>query len=81
MPTEIPTPCGPSDAIERTGDLLAGGGLDSHRVLVSLNAAHLLLISGIVPSQREGMALAEDIMRSGAALVNVAGAGLAPRSA
>ena len=71
LSTEVPTPHGPEEAIERTGDLLAGHGLDGHQVLVSLNAAHLLVLSGIAASLRDGMALADDILRSGTALMNV----------
>lgn len=68
---ELPTPGGPQEAIERTGELLAGRGLDSHRVLVALNAAHLLVLSGLAASLFEGRALAEDILRNGAALTGI----------
>ncbi len=71
LPSDLPTPDGPQEAIERTGELLAGRGLDSHRVLVALNAAHLLVLSGLAASLLEGTALAEDILRSGAALPNI----------
>ncbi|MGH3622454.1 MAG: hypothetical protein ACRDQ5_11790 [Sciscionella sp.] len=71
VPSGLPTPHGPEEAIERTGELLAGCGLDSHRVLVALNAAHLLVLSGLATSLTEGRALAEDILRSGAALTGV----------
>jgi anthranilate phosphoribosyltransferase len=75
------SPRSPQEAIERTGDLLAGDGLDSHRALVSVNAAHLLVRSGITDSMDEGVALADDILRSGAALANVSGTRSARRSA
>jgi anthranilate phosphoribosyltransferase len=65
---ELPVPRGPEEAIERTIELLAGGGLDSHRALVALNAAHLLVLSGIATSLAKGAALAEDILRSGETL-------------
>jgi len=76
-----PTPRSPQEALDRTRDLLAGNGLDSHRVLVGLNAAHLLILSGITTSMHEGVALADEILRSGAALANLAGARSAVRSA
>lgn len=69
LPTDLPTPSSPEEAIERTADLLAGRGLDSHRALVSLNAGYLLLLSGIAASLQGGMALADDILRSGEALL------------
>lgn len=71
LPTEPWTPSGPEEAIERTADLLAGRGLDSHRALVSLNAAHLLVLSGIAASIQGGMALADDVVRSGGAVANL----------
>jgi anthranilate phosphoribosyltransferase len=71
LPGEVPTPLGPEDAIERTGELLAGRGLDSHRALVALNAAHLLVLSGIVTSMSQGRDAAEDILRSGVALASI----------
>lgn len=64
---DLPTPRGADEAIERSRELLTGGGLASHRALVVLNAAHLLVLGGIVESLRTGMAVAEDILRSGAA--------------
>lgn len=70
-PGELATPHGPEEAIQRTGELLAGGGLDSHRVLVALNAAHLLVLSGLAVSLRQGMDVAEDILRSGAVLARI----------
>lgn len=71
LPGKLPTPHGPEEAIERTGELLAGRGLDSHRVIVALNAAHLLVLSGLAPSRAKGRKLAEDILRSGAALASI----------
>jgi anthranilate phosphoribosyltransferase len=78
---ELPMPGGPEEAIERTGDLLAGGGLESYRAVVSINAAHLLVLSGLVASQSDGIAMAEDILRSGEVLSTVAGACAVNRSA
>jgi anthranilate phosphoribosyltransferase len=80
-PFELPMPCGPEEAIERTGDLLAGGGMESHRVVVSINAAHLLVLSGLAASQSDGIAIAEDILRGGDVLATVAGACAVNRSA
>ncbi|MPZ67009.1 MAG: hypothetical protein GEU83_16360 [Pseudonocardiaceae bacterium] len=71
LPDELPTPHGAAEAVERTGELLAGRGLDCHRVLVALNAAHLLVLSGLARSLAEGTELAEDILRSGAALTGI----------
>lgn len=68
---ELPTPRGPEEAIERTRDLLAGGGLDSHRMLVALNAAHLLVLSDLASSLSTGFRMAEEILRSGAAMPRV----------
>jgi anthranilate phosphoribosyltransferase len=81
LPCDLPTSHGPDEAIKRTGELLAGGGLDSHRALVALNAAHLLVLSGIAASLADGKAMAEDILRSGAALANIPAARTAERSA
>lgn len=67
----LPRPHTAAEAVERTVEVLSGGGLPSHRVLVACNAAHLLMASGLVPSMPQGMAVAEDILRSGAALANV----------
>jgi anthranilate phosphoribosyltransferase len=79
--TDLPTPHGPEEAIERTGELLAGGGLDSHRALVALNAAHMLVLGGVAATLASGVAIAEDILRSGAALASIRAARTAERSA
>ncbi|TVT55320.1 hypothetical protein FNH05_09685 [Amycolatopsis rhizosphaerae] len=71
VPRDLPTPSGAEEAVERTSELLAGGGLESHRGLVALNAAHLLMISGITTSLVNGIAVADDILRSGAALASI----------
>jgi len=68
---ELPVPHSSEEAIERTADLLAGHGLDSHRSMVCLNAGHLLLVSGIAGTLRSGMTLAEDVLRSGSVLASV----------
>ncbi len=81
LPGELSTPNGSEEAIERTGQLLAGRGLASHRVLVALNAAHLLVLSGLVASFPEGREMAEDILRSGAVLASIPVAWTADRSA
>ncbi len=81
LPRDLPTPLGADEAIERSGELLAGGGLDSHRAIVALNAAHLLVLSGVVASLATGVAVAEDILRSGAALASIPAARTAQRSA
>lgn len=80
LPRDLPTPRGADEAIERTGELLGGGGLDSHRALVALNAAHLLTLGGIAASLAAGLAVAEDILRSGAALANIPAVRTAKRS-
>jgi anthranilate phosphoribosyltransferase len=61
----LPVPQAPEEAIERTVELLAGCGLDSHRTIVALNAAHLLVLGGVATSFQQGMDLAEDILRCG----------------
>lgn len=80
LPSARPTPRGPEDAIEHTCDLLSGRGLDSHRDVVSLNAAHLLVVSGLATSLSEGMTLARDVLRSGEVLANVSCASASDRS-
>lgn len=77
----LPVPKGPEEAIERTGELLAGGGLDSHRAIVALNAAHLLVLGGIVASFQQGKDLAGEILRSGVALTGIQVARTAEMSA
>jgi len=67
---ELPTPRSPAEAVEQAYDLLSGRGIESHRVLVCLNAAHLLVLSGIVAAMPQGIELAEDVLRSGDALAN-----------
>lgn len=67
---DLPAPCSAGVAIERTGELLTGGGLNSHRAIVALNAAHLLVLGGIATSLDDGMVTAGEILRSGAALPN-----------
>jgi anthranilate phosphoribosyltransferase len=78
---DLPTPLGTDEAIERSGELLAGGGLDSHRAIVALNAAHLLMLSGVVASLAIGVQVAEDILLSGAALASIPAARTTERSA
>lgn len=80
-PGALPVPQGPEEAIERTGALLAGRGLDSHRTIVALNAAHLLVLGGIAASFQQGRDLAEDILRSGATLASIPVARTAEMSA
>lgn len=65
---ELPPASGASEAIQRTRELLAGGGLESHRALVALNAGHLLALSGIAPSIRKGAGIAEEVLRHGVQL-------------
>jgi anthranilate phosphoribosyltransferase len=80
VPTaELPTPRSPEEAVHQAHNLLSGRGIDSHCVLVCLNAAHLLVLSGVVDSTSEGIETAEDVLKSGEALANAAGA--ADRSA
>lgn len=76
---DIPQPSGRGEAIERVGDLLAGGGLREHRVMVAANAGYLLVRSGIAASPSAGMAVADDILCSGAALANLSRARLVER--
>lgn len=78
---DLPASRGADEAIERTGELLAGGGLDSHRAIVALNAAHLLVLSGISASLASGVAAAEEILRSGTALASIPAARTAESSA
>jgi anthranilate phosphoribosyltransferase len=80
LSAEPPHSSGPAEAIERTGELLAGRGLDSHRALVSLNAAHLLVLGGVAVSFAQGREAAEDILRSGTALASIPAARTAGRS-
>jgi anthranilate phosphoribosyltransferase len=75
LPRDLVAPRGPAEAIERVGELLAGRGLDSHRAMVSLNAAHLLVLSGIATSWRRGRDMAEDVLCGGAALAGISAAG------
>lgn len=70
---DLPTPSGPQEAVDRTIELLGGIGLDSHRVLVGLNAAHLLTRAGISDSFADGFQVAEEILRSGAPLELLSG--------
>jgi anthranilate phosphoribosyltransferase len=81
VPMTLPTPADREEAVERTCELLSGHGLDSHRVLVALNAAHLLVISELAASLSEGMAVAEEILRSGEVLATVASARATDRDA
>lgn len=62
---DLPPAAEASQAAELASELLAGAGLSSHRTLVSLNAGHLLSLSGIALSLTAGMRLAEDVLRSG----------------
>ena len=80
-PDALPLPQGPEEAIERTGELLAGRGLDSHRAIVALNAAHLLVLGGIAASFQQGRDLADDILRSGVTLASIPVAGTVEMSA
>lgn len=80
-PGVLPVPQGPEEAIERTGELLAGGGLDSHRAIVALNAAHLLVLGGIAASFQQGRDLADEVLRSGVALASIPVARAAEMSA
>lgn len=77
----LPVPEGPQEAIERTGELLAGRGLDSHRAIVALNAAHLLVLGGIAASFQQGRDMADDILRSGVTLASTPMAPTAEMSA
>jgi len=65
---DLPAPREADEAIDLTAELLAGGGVDSHRALVAVNCAYLLMRSGRVASLGEGRRLAEDALRSGTAL-------------
>jgi anthranilate phosphoribosyltransferase len=38
---------------------------------VALNAAHILLLSGLTTSMAEGVSVAEDILRDGVALARI----------
>jgi anthranilate phosphoribosyltransferase len=81
LPAAVPSPHSPAEAIERTAELLAGGGLDTYRALVMLNAAHLLVLSGVTASLAKGTAVAEDILRSGMTLARIPIAHRTERSA
>jgi len=76
FPHDLPAPANSQDSVERTCELLGGGGLDSHRRLVSINAGYLLVLSGLTNSVREGMRMAEEVLRSGAALDVIGPAGV-----
>lgn len=67
----LPAPCGSAEAVDRTADLLAGSGLDSHRAVVAVNSAFLLVRSGVTSSLVEGRELAEDALRSGTVLAKI----------
>jgi len=81
LPTDLPAPTGSQEAVERTVELLGGRGLDSHRVLVSLNAGYLLARTGVAVSLREGIELADDVLRSGVVLDSLPRNGLGSRRA
>ncbi|TVT61893.1 hypothetical protein FNH05_01865 [Amycolatopsis rhizosphaerae] len=53
----------------------------NHRALVAINAAHLLVLSGITTSLAQGVVTAEDVLRSGAALASRPAARTAERGA
>lgn len=78
---ELPTPRGPEEAIERTVELLAGRGLEGHRDLVALNAAQMLVLTGIAATLSQGRESAEDILRSGAVLASIPAAAAAAAKA
>ncbi|WP_418153220.1 hypothetical protein [Actinoalloteichus caeruleus] len=71
LPDVLPVSPRPEEAIELTGELLAGRGLASHRAIVALNAAHLLVLGDIAASFQQGKDLADDILRSGATLSRI----------
>lgn len=68
----VATSAGPAEAVDRTTELLAGDGLDSHRAMVAINSAFLLVRSGLARSWGEGRELAEDALRSGTVLTKIA---------
>lgn len=70
-PFGLPTPHSSEEAVERTLELLAGDGLDSHRILVGLNAAHLLVLSRVAGSLGDAYDMTEEILRSGTAMPRV----------
>lgn len=70
-PFGLPTPRSPEEAVERTLELLGGDGLDSHRILVGLNAAHLLVLSSVAGSLSDAYDMTEEILRSGIAVPRV----------
>lgn len=80
-PDALPVLHGPEEGIERTGELLTGRGLDSHRAIVARNAAHLLVLGGITASFQQGRELADDILRSGVTLASMPVAGTVEMSA
>lgn len=69
----LPAPRSPDDAIASVRSLLVGRGVEGHCSLVSLNAGHLLFVSGITDSLRAGVALADDILRGGAVMTDLLG--------
>jgi anthranilate phosphoribosyltransferase len=71
LPTDLPVPHGRVEAIERAGELLSGQGLASHRVVVVLNAANLLVLSGLATTFRQGRTMAEDVLRGGVVLTDL----------
>lgn len=80
-PAELHEPQGPEEAVERTVELLTGGGIDSHRAIVALNAGHLLMLGGVAASLQQGRDLADEILRSGVTMANGSLARTAERSA
>lgn len=69
---EIPRPRSSEEAVEWTTELMSGRGLAIHRAFVTLNAAHLLVLSGITTSLERGRAAAEEALRSGGLLASTA---------
>lgn len=71
LAAEMYAPDDSGEAIKQTQELLAGRGLDSHRAVVAVNAAHLLVVGGIATSFQEGRELAEEVLRRGLVVKNV----------
>lgn len=67
----LPTPSTPAQAYAWAVEALSGRGSQSHIEIIALNAAHLLVLSGIAPSLEQGYQEAWDVIHSGLALKKI----------
>ncbi|MDR1740497.1 MAG: anthranilate phosphoribosyltransferase [Synergistaceae bacterium] len=59
---------GPEENEEYIRAVLGGHGSDAHAAAISVNAAALLTLGGVVPNYKDGFALAQEVLKSGRAL-------------